>query len=484
VLSVALLTLAFVAGVAGTWSPCGFSIIETISGPQRRVRTSCVTFTFGALAGGAATFALLALVGAVALPLGRTTAALVVAGAAVAGALAELLGAPIRPQIRRQLPEHWRRTLPLPAAALLYGILLGSGFATFVYTIALWSIAAMIFVLGSAKLGVLVGLAFGLGRAFPVTLIAPVAHLPRGREVLDLMAQRPVAWRVIRRLAAVGLLAVAAASTAGTAAAATNLGAGRDPSVAGDVVAWTAPTGGVARQEGAATASSIPALAVVGGSLLAWRETDLVHVVRLADMSPVLDLNVPGVNGLAVSDNWLVTRAQDGNRTTVISAYPLADPAAVRTIATARPPLQLGRPALEGDVLVYHLAGRRVSSLLAADLAAGTRRVIRQSKSALLTNPSLLGGDLLYDRQTSREQLVQVGPVDRRGADRVVYRLAAPSVHDAGHEHGYSSHTRSKRPRTSKWRLWTTALSARNVYVTLLPRTGSASAARLVSIAR
>jgi hypothetical protein len=484
VLNVTLIVLAFVAGVAGTWSPCGFSIIETISGPQRRVRTSCVTFTFGALAGGAATFALLALIGAIALPLGRTPAALVVAGAAVAGAVAEALGLPIRPQIRRQLPEHWRRTLPLPVAALLYGVLLGSGFATFVYTLALWSIAAMMFVLGSAKLGVLVGLAFGLGRALPVAVIAPIAHLPSGRGVLDVMAQRPVAWRVIRRVAAVGLLAVAAASTAGSASAATTLGAGRDPSVTGDVVVWTAPTGGVARQEGSTSASSVPALAAVGGSLLAWREIDVVHVVRLSDMSPVLDLNVPGINALAVSDTWLVARTQAANQTTVLSAYPLADPAAVRTIATARAPLQLGRPALEGDVLVYHLAGRRVSSLLVADLAAGTRRVIRQSKAALLTNPSLLGGDVVYDRQTSREQLVQVGPIERRGADRVVYRLAAPSVHDAGHEHGYSSHTRSKRPPTSKWKLWTTALSARNVYVTLLPRTGSASAARLVSIAR
>ena len=482
-LTAALLAIAFVSGVAGTWSPCGFSVIETISGPRRHVVPACVTFALGTCAGGAATFAFCSLLGAASLPVSRTTGALLVTVAAVGGAVVEARGRPITLQIRRQLPEHWRRVLPLPVAALLYGILLGSGFATFVYTVALWSIAAMLFFLGSVKLGVLAGCAFGAGRALPVVAIAPVAHTVRGRALLDAMAQRPRAWLAVRRCAAIGLLAVAAASTAAIASAATSLGSGRDPSAAGDVVVWTGPSGGVAQQEGSSTVTSVPALSVVGGALLAWRTEGQAHVVHLADMSPVLDLDVPGINSLAVSDKWLVTRAElDG--VTQLSAYPLVDPAAVRTIATVRPPLQLGRPALDGELLVYHLSGRRVSSILAADLATSTLRVVRQSRSALLTNPSVLGGELLYDRQTSRAQFVQVGPLDRRGADRTVYKLAAPTVHDAGHEYGYSAHTRSKPPPVSRWRLWTTALSARNVYVTLLPRTGSPSEARLVSVVR
>ena len=39
----------------------------------------------------------------------------------------EARGTRIAPQIRRQLPEHWRRVMPMPVAAALYGLLLGLG---------------------------------------------------------------------------------------------------------------------------------------------------------------------------------------------------------------------------------------------------------------------------------------------------------------------------------------------------------------------
>jgi hypothetical protein len=476
VLIAALLALAVVAGAAGTWSPCGLSAIETIRDPSRYVRSSCAAFACGALAGGAATFTVLSVLGAI-VPSSRLAATVLVALAA----LAEACGLAIRPQIRRQVPEHWRRTMPLPVAVLLYGVLLGSGFATFVYTFAVWALAAIAFVLGSPRTGAIVGIAFGLGRALPVVLLVQAR---RGRELVDAMAQRPGALLLVRRCAAAALVVVAAVSAAGGAAAATSLGVGRDPSAAGDVVVWTGPSGGVARHEGSSETTSVPGLAVVGGSLLAWRVSSTVHVVRLADTTPVLDLDVPGISALAVSDEWLVARAQSPDGATVLSARAFADPANVRIVATARPPLQLGRPVLDGNLLVYHLAGRRSSSIVAADLAAGTRRVVRRSTSALLTNPALLGGRLVYDRQTSRAQLLELGPLDRRGADRAVYKLGAPTVHDTGHEHGYSHRTRSTPPRPSKWRLWTTALSTQHAYVTLLPRIGSPAAARLVSVSR
>ena len=44
---------------------------------------------------------------------------------------------------------------------------------------------------------------------------------------------------------------------------------------------------------------------------------------------------------------------------------------------------------------------------VAFDLATAKRRTVRKSKTSLLTNPSLLSGELLYDRQTSRAQLVE-----------------------------------------------------------------------------
>jgi len=475
-----LIAVAFTAGVAGTWSPCGFSAIETISNPRRHVIASSAAFAVGAVVGGATTFGVLALVGTAA---HATPGPTVVAVIAAIAAVAEARGLAVLPQVRRQVPEHWRGVLPLPLAAGLYGVLLGLGFTTFVYTFALWALAAIVLLAAAPVTGVLAGVAFGVGRALPVVLIAPFAHRRIGRKVVDVMAQRPRTLRVVRLTAAACLLAVMVTSLTGSASAATNLGLGTDPSVTGTSVVWTTPTGGVQRQEDTAATTSVPAHASVGGSLLAWREGTAVHVVRLADMSPVLDLDVPGLTSIAVSDTWLVVRTRVG-AIDELTGLRLASPDTPVPIARAAAPTTLGRPALENDLLVYHVAARRVSSIMAVDLASGTRRVARRSTSALLTNPAVLHGDLVYDRLTSAQQLLQVGPLDRTGADRVVYKLAAPSVHDAGHEHGYSHHTRTKRPPTAKWRLWTTALSERNIYVTLLPRVGAAGGAQLVSVPR
>ncbi|HSC73664.1 MAG TPA: hypothetical protein VLB89_05820 [Gaiellaceae bacterium] len=474
-LTTALVMAAFVAGIAGTWSPCGLSMIETISGPRRHVGLCCLTFALGAVAGGTAAFGALAALGGLVDAHGLALVAVL----GVAAAIADVRGRPIVPQIRRQVPERWRRVLPLPVATLLYGVLLGLGFTTFVYAVALWALAGIAFVVASPQTGALMGLAFGVGRALPICMLAPVAHRRVGRSVVDAMAQRPVVLALVRRLAAACLVVVAAAALVADARGATWLGPGTDPSASGTTVVWTSPAGGVARDEGTAETRSVPPHATVGGSLIAWRDGDTVHVAQLADLSPVVDLTVPGVTAVAVSDTWLVTRA--GNR---LEAHSIAEPETVARVATTKSAAQLGRPALDGDLLVYHVAMPRFSTIVAFDLATATRRTVRKSKTNLLTNPSLLGGELLYDRQTSRAQLVELGPLGNGARDRAVYRLAAPSVHDAGHEQAYSHHTRNVPPRTAKWRLWTTALSGTQAYVTLLPRTGAAGAARLLSLPR
>jgi len=475
VLTTALVAAAFVTGIAGTWSPCGFSMIETINGPRRRVWLCCMTFALGALAGGTATFGTLGVLGSFAGARGLV----LIPVFGVAAAIADVRGLPIVPQIRRQVPEHWRRVLPLPVATLLYGVLLGLGFATFVYAVALWALAGIAFFVASPQTGALVGLAFGVGRALPICVLAPVAHYRAGRSAVDAMAQRPAVLSVVRRLGAACLVVVAASALVGDAGGATTLGLGTDPSTSGTTVVWTSPTGGVARDEGTAETRSVPAHAAVGGSLIAWRDGETVHVGRIADLSAVLDFAVPGVTAVAVSDTWLVTRA--GN---ALDARSIADPRTVVRVATTKSPAQLGRPALDGDLVVYHVATPRLSTIFVFDLATAKRRAVRKSKTSLLTNPSLLGGELLYDRQTSRAQLVELGPLDEGAYDRAVYRLTAPSVHDAGHEPGYSHHTRNLPPRTSKWRLWTTALSGTQAYVTLLPRAGAPGAARLLSLSR
>jgi hypothetical protein len=402
---------------------------------------------------------------------------------AVAAAVVELRGGAVFPQIRRQVPEHWRRVLPLPLASGLYGILLGLGFTTFVLTFAFWALVGVSFLFATPALGLATGVAFGLGRALPVALIAPIAHRDSGRRIVDAMAQRPRTLSALRRVEAVGLVAIAVSASVTDASAATRLGAGTDPTVAGGVLVWTSPTGGIQQQEDGTGTTSVPPHSVVGGSLIAWRDGTLVHVARLADMTEVLAVDVPGVDAVAISDEWLVTRARIGS-TDALTVRALATPTAARTITTARRPTQLGRPALDGSRLVYHVSARASSRIAEYDLATSTSRILRRSTSQLVANPSILGGELAYVRQTSLAQVVEVGPLTTSGRDRVVYKIGPPAARDRGHQHGYSTRTRTPHPRPAKWVLWTTALSAGRVYVTRLPRTGSPQGADLISIAR
>ena len=70
-LEAVLVAAALVAGLTGTWSPCGFSMIETIgpvghTGGRPTTAAACITFVAGALVGGVATFGALGALGALA----------------------------------------------------------------------------------------------------------------------------------------------------------------------------------------------------------------------------------------------------------------------------------------------------------------------------------------------------------------------------------------------------------------------------------
>jgi hypothetical protein len=469
-LTTLLVVAAFVSGLTGTWSPCGFSMIETIGAPARRALLSCVTFAAGCCAGGAATFALLAALGSWTASLATTIGALVVAAGA---ALAEARGARIAPQIRRQVPEHWRRSLPLPFAAWLYGVLLGAGFTTYVLTFAVWAVAALAFAFGEPAAGVAVGLAFGVGRALPIVTLAPLVHRPIGVRALAAMAERPRLLRRVRVVDAAAVLAVAVALVAGEARAANNLGPGTDPSASGDLLAWATRSGGVLLRGG--TRTEVPGKPALGGSFVAWRSGQAVHVATADTLAPVFDLTLASVDAVAVGDRWLVTRERDARGGDVIVARPLQSPHDARLVAAVVPPAQLGRPALDGDVVVFHVATRRDSKIVAADLATGTSRVVRSTAAAQLTNPSVLAGELLYVRTSSTFQRLELGPLAPGKRNRVLYRMGAPALRDPGYEPGHSHITLTPKPKLAPGTLWTTALAPEFAYVTFIRRKGRAT---------
>ena len=213
-LETVLILAAAAAGVTGAWSPCGFSMVETLApqgyaGRMRVTVAACATFAAGALAGGAITFGGLALLGSW-LGAGGPAALAVAAAVALAAAIGEARGARIVPQVRRQVPESWRRRMPVPLAAGLYGVLLGLGFTTFILTFAVWALAGVSVALGDPALGLAIGLAFGAGRLLPAVVLAPAG----GGALHAAMAERPQILRSLRAVDAVALTACAVALVA------------------------------------------------------------------------------------------------------------------------------------------------------------------------------------------------------------------------------------------------------------------------------
>ncbi|TMK72862.1 MAG: hypothetical protein E6G48_06405 [Actinobacteria bacterium] len=243
VLELSLAVAALLVGLTGAWSPCGFSMVETIGlagdgGRRCTTIAACVTFVPGAVVGGVVTFGSLAALGEATHGAGGRLAYLIAAGIAVAAAAAEARGMRIAPQIRRQLPQGWRWTMPLPLASALYGILLGLGFTTFVLSFGVWALAGISVALGDPSAGLVIGAAFGIGRAIPVIAVSPIVDTPLGIRCVEVMAERPALYRIFRLGDALTLGLVAAALTASTATAArTEVGNGADPSVTGKALA-------------------------------------------------------------------------------------------------------------------------------------------------------------------------------------------------------------------------------------------------------
>lgn len=456
-----------VAGLTGAWSPCGFSMVETLAprGYADRMRTTivaCATFALGALVGGAITFAGLSLVGR-ALGAGGTAAATLAAAVALAAALGEARGARIVPQVRRQVPESWRRVLPLPLAAGLYGVLLGLGFTTFILSFAVWALAGMSVALGDPALGIAIGLGFGAGRALPVIALAPTAGTERGARIAAAMAERPAILRGLRAADALALLACAAVVGAAPADAAEPVSAnGTNPAAAAGVVAWQEP-GGPGLVLRAGRVDRLPGRdPALGGGLIGWREGARIVLADPASLAPVAAIDAPGADAFAFSERWLVWRA--GEALYARALTPGADPAA-REVARAR---HVGRPTVAGDRVAFHAGG----AIRGVNLATGDRRILRRERGAQLGNPALMGDALLYVRATATRQQLMVGIVDRRRSDHVLYGTPPTNRRDVEREVGRERHHRRPippraRPGTSTT-LWTTALDQGAAYVTRL----------------
>lgn len=495
---------ALAAGATGTWSPCGLSMIETLSRPHsgrgRPVAlASSATLLVGALAGGVVTFAALAWAGRhLAASLGDPAAALAATAVGAAAALAELRGVRIVPQVRRQVPERWRRTMPLPLAGGLYGILLGLGFTTFVLTLGVWALALICLLVGSTALGFAVGLAFGLGRALPVVALV-CAPERRRRPLVDTMTERASLLRAARRWDGLALGALAAALMAG---ALTGSAAGapravlpdaRDPTVGGLDLSYATSTGEVVTVAGSGAIGRAAADAIaLGGGNRAVATGPLLRVWPMAadwtTAPPAASIGVAQVTGLAVSGGWVAWRAARIGGGDLVYASQLAAGLPPRVVAASAASVQLSRPALSGGLLVLAANSPSLSRILSIDLATGRRAVLRAPRLRQVRDPAVHGSRLLYVEEGYCRQRLLLGRLRDARRDRAVLAIGSLARRDAGFEPGRTAVGSAAgrcpgSPRRSRDAMGTTALSASAAYISLWrPAAAPPVASRVVSV--
>ncbi len=164
--------LAVVAAVRGMWSPCGLSMLATMTPMSERLRghrfaTTATFFIFGALLGGASLGGAAAL-GAGLVKLAHPTdglCAAVAVGFGIFCLLADSEVGMIRlPAIRRQLNERWVEMYRPSVYAGGFGWQLGAGLTTYVMTAANYLLVALGIASGSPWCAFLLCCTFGATR--------------------------------------------------------------------------------------------------------------------------------------------------------------------------------------------------------------------------------------------------------------------------------------------------------------------------------
>jgi len=226
-MSALLVVLAFVIAVAAairsTWSPCGLSMLSTITpigerGRNHRYASTATWFVLGAVLGGAtlgAGMAVLA-VGVDALDLSASTAMGVAAVLTAVSIASDLQVGGFRlPSHARQVNETWLDQFRSWVYGGGFGWQIGVGLATYVTTAAVYLMIAMAALTGAPATAFAIGVAFGLVRGLAVLvgrhLTTPERLFALHRRLEELL---PTAQRAIVLVQA-AVLAVAAGAAWG-----------------------------------------------------------------------------------------------------------------------------------------------------------------------------------------------------------------------------------------------------------------------------
>jgi hypothetical protein len=144
-------------------------------------------------------------------------------------------------------------------------------------------------------------------------------------------------------------------------------------------------------------------------------------------------------------------------------------------------------------VVAFHVAGQAGSRIVAIDgRIGGGETLLRAEPGAILSNPAVEGGRMLYVRATGRQQELRLG-LFAPGAtvsDAVIAVHPSAGRRDREHEKGRHRHRHRWRdplppiaPRGEVQTLWTTALAPDAAYVTrLIARQGEPDTADIMRV--
>lgn len=186
----ASIALTTVAALRSTWSPCGLSMLSSMTPLTERARgnrfwVTATLYLIGSIAGGLTVGAALAVLAAAvgALDLSATTAAATVAIAALVTGAADLRIGPDVPRHRRQVNEDWFSGYRRWVYATGFGWQIGNGVATYTTTAALYSVAVAAVAGGDPVFALVIGAAFGTIRGLAIGLAVPLTSLDAVRGI-------------------------------------------------------------------------------------------------------------------------------------------------------------------------------------------------------------------------------------------------------------------------------------------------------------
>lgn len=207
VITTALFGMATTTAVRSTWSPCGRSMLSTITplgeaGRGARFATSAAWFVAGAVVGGTCLGGVLAGVAALVASAGGAPSTLlagvVAAAALVAAASDTRVGGMQLPFHRRQVNELWLDRFRPWVYGAGFGWQIGVGFATYVTSAGLYLLVVLAALRASPLVALAVGVAFGSVRGLAVLLgrgLTDPAALRRFHKRFD--AAEPAAHAVL-----------------------------------------------------------------------------------------------------------------------------------------------------------------------------------------------------------------------------------------------------------------------------------------------